>query len=67
MTIERYKKHAGGSAVIVMLKGLIKDAQQLEKDAIADENAAVTESRRFQYHHSNAPHGHTGVPNVGDY
>jgi len=38
-----YKKHAGGSAVIVMLKGLIKDAQQLEKDAIADENAAVTE------------------------
>jgi len=38
-----YKKHAGGSAVVVMLKGLIKDAQDLEKDAISDENAAVTE------------------------
>lgn len=36
-----YKKHAGAGSVVAMLQGLITDANQLEKEAIAEENAAV--------------------------
>merc|ERR1719191_1970702 len=42
-----YKKHAGSGAVLAMLKSLIKEAQGIEKDAIAEENAAVAEYSRF--------------------
>merc|ERR1719235_2182458 len=42
-----YKKHAGSGAVLAMLKSLIKEAQGIEKDAIADENAAVQEYSKF--------------------
>merc|ERR1719321_1890360 len=42
-----YKKHAGSGAVLSMLKSLIKEAQGIEKDAIAEENAAVQEYSAF--------------------
>merc|ERR1719335_1687043 len=42
-----YKKHSGSGAVLAMLKGLIKEAQRIEADAIAEENSAVQEYSRF--------------------
>jgi len=38
---KEYKKHAGSGSVLVMLRGLITDAQNLEADAISEENSAV--------------------------